>query len=1128
MMRLIIGATAEAVRRAVFSELAALGEKNRRAYLLVPQQFTMQSDLDLLKFLQTEILMDIKVKSFGSLSREVLSRTGGIKRPYVNESGRRMLAQYLLSECHDDLKLMGGSHKAQGVATKIVETLQEFRELGLAGETLSSLGEGDDVPPLLAEKLSDAAVLLRAYEALLGDKRLDNEARLALLAEKISQAEWLRGVAFYLDGFHTLSLPELAVVQALEARGCAVTISLVLAPEALTDARGWWSDHAPTHAALRFYALLARSFAELTVETVEDAAAPLAAADALGRAIFGYGGAVYDAPAPEVSLWKATNPQLEVTYLAGFMRKLVIEDGYRWRDFHITTNQPAEYFPLIERVFKQYEIPVFIDERKSLRDHYLVRYLLNALDMVRYRFSYAAVFGCLQTGLAGLDAEEIAALDYFVRAKNLRGTMLFDARYFAPPDEAVVSRKADGLRARQALALAAHEKFTARFQPLYEDLASAATIRDFSTIVYYFLTAPELLDALHAADVDKTAEARDIDANITEALIALLEQMVETIGEMQVDLAQFCEILGEGIEEASLGILPPSQDQVMATLLSRARTGGCRVQVILGMSDAWLPSSGESQTIFIREEKRWLEQAGISLRFDEQRLLEEEAFCLYEAIVKPRTRLILSYPLSSQGGTAMNESIYVARARAALPKLTETSLLGAMAGVVLYLKWQALQELMEWLRRYGQTPALAESQPDAVRSLASGYRYFEEAHPALVPFLKHGLYYTNLRENLSPETVAALYPTLRRQQVSISELESWQSCPYKHFIRYGIRPEEMLEYTLRNDEIGTLLHGSLDRLTRDLKDNPSWLEWDDAQICAQIDAYLEEESSAQLDSQRKNEARNRAVLEKVRRQGHKAGRFMIRQLRNSAFQPRFNEVSFGEQSRLFPPIYLELPDRLIRIEGRIDRVDTWQQGEDVYVRVIDYKSGAKEFDIGRAWNGLDLQLLLYLRAVLGWDCAPLAAGVFYLSLKQPFVELASKDPAKIEAAFTKQLLMDGVFIDDPQVIRAMEKNLLDGPTEVIRIRGRGKTGENQLAAADFDGLLAHMVAIARDSVAAISAGDIRVCPVAIGAEATKECEYCDYKAICRYEENRSGNHVRTVPKLNWKSVKEALAKEEER
>lgn len=1123
-MRLIVGATANAVRDKILTELADIAAQHARAYLLVPEQFTMQTDRALLTRLEAPVMMDIKVKSFGSLSREVLGRVGGIKLPYVNESGRRMLAQYLLGAHHDGLSVLGKGLDKSGMAVKLVETLSEFRSLGLDAQALGRLGAEDDAPALLAEKLGDIASLLTAYEAALGDRRLDNEARLALLAEKIEEAGWLDGLSVYLDGFHALSQPEMAVLEALEARGAKLALTLVMPPEMLAGVEGWWTLSSACHASYHFYETLQRAGLPLSVEAVDARGSMLSDVAPLAEHLFGY-----EAPAcaggEHVEIWKAPQPEAEITYLAGWLRRLMREEGLRWRDVHITTNQPQVYFPLIARIFKQYDIPAFIDARKALDAHYLVRYLLNAIDMVQYDMAYPMVFACLQTGLAGLSEEEVMALDLFARAKHLRGRMYFDARYFAPPDENARSRRLESLRAQQEVAQRAQEAFSARFKPFYEDLRAAETVRDFSTVVYHFLTEPALLDAFHQTDDEKSPTQRETDAQIVEALVALLDQLVATIGEMHVTLAQYARILSEGVGEASLGIVPPAQDEVQVVELGRARTGRCRIQVVVGMSDAWLPSQSVTRTVFMREEKQWLAKAGVDLRFNEARILEDEALCLYETLSKPTDRLVFSYPLSATDGAAMNESVLITRAKQILPALEEKSILQAMDEVLPYLEWESLKVAADWLRRYAAQPALAEKDPEGVRQQASVVRYFESARPALAPFLRDGLTYTNLRKKLAPDTVQRLYPALAEKRVSITELESWQGCPYKHFLRYGIRPTEDLDYTLQSDEIGEVLHGSLDQLTRDLRKHPEWLEWDDAAIYTQMDAYFTDEATRHLDSARAGEARNAAVIEKMRRQGRKAGRFIIRQLRESAFAPRFNEVAFGAEAPILPPVYLDIGGQILRIEGRIDRVDTWRQGDQVYARVIDYKSGSKSFDITRVWAGLDLQLMLYLRAVLGWREQPLAAGVFYLSLKKPFVDTESLDEATIEQLLTHDLLMDGVFIDDPQVIAALDHGTRDGTCQVLAFKGRGKTLDNSLSAELLERLLDHTAQAAKETVQAVLSGDIRVLP--LEEKQSGGCKYCDYAAICRFEEGSSGNRTRMVESVNWKDVKEKLAKEEE-
>lgn len=1126
-MRLLVGATPNVLRNKIFEELRTINARHGEALLLVLGQYSLQTNRQLLEELDTRVTMDIQVASLEVFTNKVLERVGGNTLPYVNEGGRRMLAQYLLSAHREELTILARGYDQRGVAQKMLETLTEFRQMELSAEEMRTLCETKDVPPLLANKLHDMALLLEAYETVLGTQRLDNEARLFLLSEKIAQADWLKGLPIYIDGFHYLAMPELGVLKALEAMGADVTMTMVLPPEALTEKVGWWTMHSAVQAAMRFYGTLEQVGMPLHVETVGDDETMFTEAVALSKYLFTYDMVPYEGESNHVEIWKATSPENEMIYLAGMMRRMVFEEGLRWRDFHITTNQPDVYFPLAERIFKQYGIPVFVDARKPIDSHYLVRYLLNALDMVAYRFSYPMVFACLKTGLSGLSDAEIVALDYFARAKHLRGTMYFDARYFEPPNPDVKSNKLESLRDCQPLAAVAQEKFTARFQPFYEDLKQATTVRDFAAILYHFMAMPEVLDVLYAQDANKSPEQLEIDTHIVDVVVELLDQLVVTIGNMAVSLEQFTKILSEGLADASLGMLPPAQDEVQLVELGRARTARCKVAVVVGLSDAWMPKSSAAHTVFIREEKKWLEkEAGVLLQTDDGRAIEDEALSFYETLTKPTERLILSYPLSGSDGAAMNESVMITRAKAILPTVQEKSLLSAMEEVRPYLEWETLKVAADWMRRYAETPALAAENLDHVTQVASVYEYFTQTRPSLAPFLAEGLYYNNLREAISPAVVKQLYPAVQKEKLSISELENWQGCPYKHFMRYGIRPAEMLEYTLRSDELGNVIHGCLEQFTRDLKTNPDWLEWDDAAICAQMDKYLEVEEIRWIDEARSAEARNKAVLRKMKNQSHKAGRFIIRQLRESKFQPSFNEVFFGEESKLFPPIYLDIDGQIIRIEGRIDRVDTWKNGSHLYARVIDYKSGSNTFDISRVWAGLDLQLMLYLRAVLGWNKGPMPAGVFYLSLKKPVVDEESLDDSVIEEAIAEQLLMDGVFIDDPDVIAALDEGAKEAKPQVIALKGRKKTEpDNSLSADLLEKLLDHTVHAAENCVRSVLDGDIRVFP--IEGKERGGCEYCDYAAICRFENHRSGNRERTIDKMTWKAVKEALEKEEE-
>jgi ATP-dependent helicase/nuclease subunit B len=1089
-MRILLAAHTASIEKTITAELRRLQENGQQAFLLVPEQFTMQTDRTLLQNLEGEVLMDIRVVSFASLARQVLSRAGGARTPYVNENGRRMIVQYLLNTHKRSLPMYGSGAQQRGISQKLAETLGDFRSAAVEPQALDRLADREDVPAILKDKLSETALLYRAYLDLLGDRAVDNAARLHLLAEKLPQADWLRCLSIYLEGFHSLSQPEMAVLEKLHDMGAQITLGLELSAAAARGQAG------PTEtqiysATARFYQALCRRFPVQT-DLCADQADILGDLDAFSRQVLGSRLHPIGGRPPHLSIWKAVSPQMEVLSVCGMIRQKVIDQGRRWKDFQIVTNQPALYYPLFERAFAQYHIPAFIDERKPMSYHYFVRFIFNVLDAVNTRFSYPVLFACLKSGLTPLNDEEITALDYFARARHLRGTMYFDPDMFEAPEEAVHTKNADRLRARQSQAYAAHEKFTAWFRPFFEDIRQASTVRQHAALLYYFVTDAGIMDAFHAHDGEKSPEQVAVDEQILQATADLLDQLVETMGDMELSTQQFTDIVKEGFANASLGIVPPAQDQVTVASLARARRGRIPIEVIVGCADAWMPDRAVNHTVFVRQEKEWLDAHGITLPSGEQMVRDDENLSIFDCLCRPTEQLILSYPLGDASGAALHAAAFVQHALTVFPDLEEKSLLADFGRQCAYLDWESLKAATGLFRLAGG------QEREDVGEAAAIIQWFTRFRPQTAEFLRDGLYYENMRQAL-PETVAqALYPAVRKGKISASELETYKICPYKHFMKYGIQPEESTDYTLQPDEMGSVLHGCLDRLTADLCAHPDLMNMTDQEIAAHIDGYLTAENQAQLDRQRRQLASNAAMVRKVRRQTLTAGRYILDQLRTSSFAPRYHEAPFAQSHAPFPPVYIDLGDRMMRIEGRIDRVDTATVKGRPYVCVIDYKSGSKRFDLSSAWDGLDMQLLLYLRAALGAKDAPLPAGVFYMSMKEPLQNTDSLSEQEIREAFSKQLLLDGVFINDPDVIAALDQATSQGKTRVIRFAGRGKTPDNSLDDAAFAGLLDHALEAATDTLQAIIQGDISVYPVDESKGAS--CSFCDYKAMCRSDE----------------------------
>lgn len=1110
-MRIILAAHSTSTRKVIIEELSSIQSHGGKAMLIVPEQATMQTDMALLNALDSDVLMDIHVRSFSSLARDVLGKVGGLRIPYVNESGRRMMVQYLLNKHRSELPMYGKGAEQSGICDKLAETLGDYRSVGVAPETLEQLAQLTDASPLICDKLTESAAVYRAYLELLGDTMVDNTSRLFLLADKLPFAKWLSGLPIYLDGFYSLSGSEMAVLAGLEKNGAEVTVALEL-PQRVAAGNASATEMQVFAVTRRFYHALCAQF-DVHIEVCNDAPDVLYDLDILSSQVLGCRLNPEEGVSPHLAIWKATSPQLEVLTICGVIRREVIEHERRWRDFQIVTNQPAIYYPLFSRAFAQYQIPAFVDERKPMSYHYFVRFMLNILDAVNTRFSYPVLFSCLKTGLTPLNDAEIAAFDYFARVRHLRGSMYFEERWFEAPEDEVRTRKAERLRVRQSHAFAAHKKFTAWFEPFWKDIREAGTVREQASVLYHFITNPDIMDAFHAHDEDKSSEQKATDAQILDTLAALLDQLVDVMGELEISLSQFASVLKEGVQNVTLGILPPAQDQVQVTNLSRVRQVRSPIEIMVGCTDAWMPATTANHTVFMRQEKEWLDAHGLSLPSGERFIRDDEALSIYNCMSRPTERLILSYPLSDAGGVSMNASSFVQHALTVFPEMKEKSLLADIDEIRPYLEWESLKSAMS---RYRLGKGADE---DGFINASNTIAWFAQNRPELARFLDEGLRYDNLRTALPRGVAEALYPALKGGRVSASELEAYKACPYMHFMRYGIRPEETPSYVLQSDEMGNVLHGCLDRLTADLCNHPDWINMSDEEIAVQIDRYLDFENERQIDRQRRELSGNAALVRQVRRQTVTAGKYILAQLRMSRFAPSYHEVSFAQENAPFPPVYLDIGDRVIRVEGCIDRIDTANINNSLYVRVIDYKSGSKTFDMAAAWDGLDMQLLLYLRAVLGAENAPLPAGVFYMSMKEPLQKTDSANDEDIQKAFTKQLLLDGIFIDDPDVIAALDEAVGSGDNQVIRFAGSGKTAVNCLDSENFKALLEHTVQVAAESVKAVLEGDISIYPVEEALN--RSCAWCDYKSICRNDVSAHGNE-RLLEKVGYKDLQERL------
>lgn len=1091
------------------SQIQAHEAAGDQVILLVPEQFTLESDRAILDYVGKDASIRILAQSFSAFSRTVLTRLGLPASADLKDASQRILIEKILMD-------MGQGYSHRGDRDKLLETLVEVRMEGLSPQDLFRAQEDFDHSPLTQDKIGWVARVLQAYEEALSQGLMDQESRLQALVAAIPQAHWLQDTHIIVSDFQDLSRIEIEVLAALEQKAKSLTLYLL--------SQGQATSH-PAFAS-------SQAFLKRLGERIPHRARLLPPETSLAPDLvcLAQGALAYTKPVPgpakaRIHVLRALSVDQEVTYLAGVIRKMVMEDGLRYREIGLTVTNPAVYLPVIDRIFRQNQIPVFIDARRDLLDNPIIRMVLQVLRIIQDRFPLDALVGFLQSGMVDVPLDQVMAYERQALAHKVRWDRLIQPESFIFDEgQARLSARVRAKEADQAQKAGQVAGFLQELFGAYDQVSRRkASVADHAQALYAFLNQEALRSGLDAFQASCLAFPEDglaeENPQVLEALVKLLDEVVALLEPEVLTYKDFANLVRAGLEGLSIGIIPPAQDQVQVGGLVRLRSEPKPVRMVLGLSDLWMPSQAGDRTVFSDGEKTLLADVGIHFSSRQDRVTDQEALSFYATVLQAQTHLYLSYPLSEASVGAMHPATVITRTLALFPDLQETLVADALPSQALATPPMARSLAMSILR---EGPQAREEEDRAspsrwVEALGVYRHYLSQAGPT-GRFLTAGLAYQKQPHALAPSLAQALYPPLREGRVSISELETIRACPYRHFVRYGLRPEEVSRFDLEPKDFGSILHGALDRLTKDLQEDPDRILQHEDQIMAQMDAYVQEVAEETVSLKRREDPQNKAVLVNIRREARKAGRHILGQLRDMAFRPIAQEVDFG-QGKALPPLVLAPSQGRVNLEGRIDRLDGWHGQGGFYLSVIDYKTGFQEFDVTRTMDGLDTQLLLYLKAALGADPKAKPAGVFYLSLKSPFLEMELTDRDQVADGFRKNLRLNGLVVSDQEVLEALGKEAKLSDQRVLYIRQKSA---NILAPEDLSLLIDYAQSLAEEALEEALSGAIPIRP----AQTTSwtACQYCDYVGLCQVE---PGDPVaRKVPARSWDDLGEVLRKEE--
>jgi len=1042
----------------------------RRRLLIVPEQFSHESERAMCAVLGGGASMSCEVLSFTRLAGRLTDAAGGGAAPMLDPGGRMLLMYAALRRVADALTTYRAPSRKPAFLTGLLATVDECRSYRVEPEALMAAGE--ELGGRQGDKLKDLGLIYAAYRGLEAQGAADPRGRLDRLAVQLEGTRWGAGMAFYVYGFTDFTPQEERVLSALMAQG-ELTVALVCGGE--DDPSGIFQ---PALRCAGRLARLAKAGAVPVREEVLDR--PLARCPSLAfleENLFGEGPGQAWAGECAVVRVAAASPRQEVEWCAAEILRLLREENCRCRDIAVCARRLDGYGELVESVFARYGVPVFLSAMEDVLEKPVLALVTSALAAAGSDYPYEELFRYLKTGLTGITEEERDLLENYVLTWDLKGPAWtrqkpWDmhpegyGREFTPADTALVAWL-DGLRRRVIAPLEALRKGTDK------------TGRGRALALYQLLEDIDLPTRLgqRADSLDRRGErtAAAQYRQLWDILAGGLEQCALLLGDTELELEEFSRLFSLVLSQYDVGAIPVSLDAVTVGDAPRMAHKEVKALFLLGADSGAIPDCAVSPGLFTDQDRDALSAMEVELAPRQEDKLRREMTIAYETCCRPSQRLYVSYS-AGEGDNQRTPCFLWARLGALFPDAPV---------------------------RDGGDPLARLSAPDAALELAGSSPAVAEALKR-VPGLSDRVERIQdaagwRRGRLSRPVVDALFGPV--VPMSATKLDLVNSCHFGYFLRFGLDAKPRQRAAFRAAEYGTFVHDVLERTLRAAREEGAPL--DDVRAVERLSQAAAERYEREVLSNLEGEpARFRVLFQRMKGAALAVARSVCAELAVSDFTPAAFELGFGPGKDL-PPVEVEQGVRL-RLTGYVDRVDQWLHEGKRYVRVVDYKTGKKSFDFADVADGRGLQMLLYLfalrregKGLLGPE-ETVPAGVLYVPARTPLVD-GERDMSdgEIQRARDRLLRRQGLVLDDPDVLSAMERPA--GEYRFLPVgTGRGG-GDSLVTPAQMEALDGYITAALRAAAGELAAGNIDADPYWQGAD-KNPCRWCDYKAACHFEE----------------------------
>ena len=1081
MLQFIYGKASCGKTYTLINKIKNLCENGGSAILLVPEQFTFEGERLLLKELGDKLSQKATVLSFSRLCDEVSRNIGGIAGTVLGEAEKVIFMSRALNLLRDELKLWRKYIGSVSFAKTILDTVGEFKINALSSDDLLEAANNIDNPTLSA-KLKELSLIYRQYDLLVGEKFIDPADNLTKLYLTLKNYNFFENKTVFIDSFKGFTGQQFKIIERIISQADNIYIALTDDPENSRPYGVYTNIRAAADKITRYALSCSKDIAEPIIlnkthykgETLKNLEKLMS------------GGKIED-PCDDgsVVIAKETDSYGEAEAVAGIIRRLVREEGYRYRDFVIIARDSAPYNEAVANACKQNKISLFYDNSIPLAafpfsvaiDAAIMATNINTSDILRFN----------KTGLGNLNFSEIFELETYVYLWNIEGDCWLknwdmDPRGFTTDDidSDELEKRLEYLNDLRVRAitpiLKLKEKLNTDAKQMVTSIIDLITECNFKDSLSKLSQGLKNDDAFFTLDVLKSAY---------EQYIGILDSLVRCYGDMCLTAMEFSENLKLAVSLASVGVIPQMLDQVTFGSADRIRPSRPKIAFIIGANQGIFPQNTSNNGLFNLIERRNMINAGISVADNSIYSYIDEEYLVYCNACSPSEKLYIFYSEQTVSGEALEPSSFVLNA---MDKLS----LNAVSFLSGKLNDNNIPETADtafsgYCKNLLTNPDTAATVLEAVRGTET-----EEA-------IKHLTDSVSQKEkSLDPEIAKQLYGN--RLRLSATRFDTFNRCKFSYFCRYGLGAKALQPADFDVMQRGTIVHYVLEMLITEHKDALSILKHDE------LDTLTEKYINSYLDSisgyRSAENARSKFLVSRITRSLKEVVHHIAAELSQSEFKPVACELGIGKKDS---EICVDFPfdNGSISLVGSIDRVDEYNG----YIRIVDYKTGSKAFKLPDILFGLNLQMLIYLYAVIrGRGLSDdNTAGILYQPSRRDLNDSG--------------MAMNGLLPLEPELIFAMDKK---GEGEFVPKLSFNKDGSvskrntSFIEKEGFSEIFDYIELLMKKTGNAITSGDIAVSPTD-GREAPA-CKYCDFSNACGF-----GNRTPAkVPELDNQSVIEQI------